>query len=391
MNEYRKEYSLAKSYHGHGEFNRLKGNYPQALASNLKALLLWEKLEIKSPADKKQLLLNQTSRTIANIGSIYRDQLDFEKALEYYLKAMEAFEKLNNKHAVAAVGGDIGNVYFSNNDYSKALEYYFKVLSMKEELGDKTEIAITLGNIGNVYYAQKDLNKSLEHFQKAQRLAEESGIASLNSGLLGNIGAVYIERGKSADNTGNSKRMFLVAEKYIAEALKLSLETGDKDGTKEWYQNLSMINSELGRHKEAFQFYKLFTIYKDSLQNEQNTQEQTRIEMNYEFEKREAVAKAEANKQAAVAEAEKKKQQIILLSVVGCLLLMVVFAGFIFRALRITKKQKRFIEQQKKLVEEKQKEILDSIHYAKRIQTALLPTEKYIDKHLNRLKSKMQE
>jgi len=34
------------------------------------------------------------------------------------------------------------------------------------------------------------------------------------------------------------------------------------------------------------------------------------------------------------------------------------------------------------LIEEKQKEILDSIHYAKRIQTALLPNEKYIDKHL---------
>lgn len=31
-------------------------------------------------------------------------------------------------------------------------------------------------------------------------------------------------------------------------------------------------------------------------------------------------------------------------------------------------------------VEEKQKEILDSIHYAKRIQTALLTSEKYIEK-----------
>jgi uncharacterized protein YlzI (FlbEa/FlbD family) len=43
------------------------------------------------------------------------------------------------------------------------------------------------------------------------------------------------------------------------------------------------------------------------------------------------------------------------------------------------------IEQQKYLVEEKQKEILDSIHYARRIQTALLPTERYVDKTLTRL------
>lgn len=38
-------------------------------------------------------------------------------------------------------------------------------------------------------------------------------------------------------------------------------------------------------------------------------------------------------------------------------------------------------------VEEKQKEILDSIRYAKRIQQSLLPTEKYIDKKLKELKN----
>ncbi|MFN8231208.1 MAG: two-component regulator propeller domain-containing protein [Bacteroidia bacterium] len=37
---------------------------------------------------------------------------------------------------------------------------------------------------------------------------------------------------------------------------------------------------------------------------------------------------------------------------------------------------------QKKLIEEKQKNIIDSINYAKRIQTALMPTKKYIDKYL---------
>jgi sigma-B regulation protein RsbU (phosphoserine phosphatase) len=43
------------------------------------------------------------------------------------------------------------------------------------------------------------------------------------------------------------------------------------------------------------------------------------------------------------------------------------------------------IEEQKKIVEEKQKEILDSIHYAKRIQNTLLTSEKYIERNLNRL------
>ena len=107
--------------------------------------------------------------------------------------------------------------------------------------------------------------------------------------------------------------------------------------------------------------------------------------MQYEFDKKEAGERAEQDKQAAVDAAEKKKQAIILYSVIGGLMVVLVFAGFVFRSLRITRRQKQLIEQQKHLVEEKQKEILDSIHYARRIQTALLPTEKYIDKTLKRL------
>lgn len=51
-------------------------------------------------------------------------------------------------------------------------------------------------------------------------------------------------------------------------------------------------------------------------------------------------------------------------------------------------KQKNEIEEQHFELKEKQKEILDSIHYAKRIQNSLMPTEKYIDKNMKQLKTK---
>jgi hypothetical protein len=47
---------------------------------------------------------------------------------------------------------------------------------------------------------------------------------------------------------------------------------------------------------------------------------------------------------------------------------------------------KKELNESKEKTEEKQKEILDSIHYAKRIQNALLPNENYIAKNLNKLK-----
>lgn len=44
------------------------------------------------------------------------------------------------------------------------------------------------------------------------------------------------------------------------------------------------------------------------------------------------------------------------------------------------------LEEQKDIVEEKNKEIMDSIRYAKRIQTASLPSDKYFEKHFKDLK-----
>jgi serine phosphatase RsbU (regulator of sigma subunit) len=48
--------------------------------------------------------------------------------------------------------------------------------------------------------------------------------------------------------------------------------------------------------------------------------------------------------------------------------------------------QKEEVVKQKEFIEEKQKEIIDSINYAKRIQQALLPGKKYIEKNIDRLK-----
>ena len=63
-----------------------------------------------------------------------------------------------------------------------------------------------------------------------------------------------------------------------------------------------------------------------------------------------------------------------------------------FNRWKVTQKQKEIIESQKsqvesqkKIVEEKQMEILDSIRYAKRIQQAQLPSEKFISKILKKI------
>ena len=90
---------------------------------------------------------------------------------------------------------------------------------------------------------------------------------------------------------------------------------------------------------------------------------------------------------------EAKQEQIIKWIFGGLAVLFILFGAFSFNRFLITRKQKKIIEfksieteEQKAIIEEKQKEILASIHYAKRIQQSLLPTEKYIERNLNELK-----
>lgn len=67
-------------------------------------------------------------------------------------------------------------------------------------------------------------------------------------------------------------------------------------------------------------------------------------------------------------------------------LLVLLFAAFILNRFQGTNKQKAIIEHQKIIVENKQKETMDSIMYAQRIQQSILPSEKYIEKTFDRVK-----
>ncbi len=114
---------------------------------------------------------------------------------------------------------------------------------------------------------------------------------------------------------------------------------------------------------------------------------QHEAEMNFDFEQKQAKLKAEQEKKDAIDEQEKKKQRLIRDSFIGGFALMLVLAFFIFRGYRQkqrantiiiqqkeeVEKQKVLVEHQKELVEEKNKDIMDSINYAKRLQDAILP------------------
>jgi serine phosphatase RsbU (regulator of sigma subunit) len=115
--------------------------------------------------------------------------------------------------------------------------------------------------------------------------------------------------------------------------------------------------------------------------------------MQFEFDKKESLAKAEQDKKESLAKAEqekkdaivkkeKEKQKIITYSVSVGLILVLALAIFIFRGYRQKQKANLLLADKNKIIEEKNKDITDSINYALRIQHSMLPSKEEINTSL---------
>ncbi|MBC7862982.1 MAG: tetratricopeptide repeat protein [Bacteroidia bacterium] len=336
-----------------------KADYPKALNCCLAALKLTEQLNLK------QLQAN----ILGNIGFIHKMQADYEVALSYYHKSLKIFEELKNKKGISKTLLGLANLYWTQSDLDKALDFSLRALIMSEELGDKSGISTSFSLIGSVYFSRYDFQKALEYYLKALKINEEIGDRNGMANAYGNIGSIYGELKKYRE-----------AEEYLIKAIALSSELKNLASIKTHEKMFSELYERTGRPELALEHYKKYIAIRDSIDSQENQKKQIQAEMNFEFGKKEAVMKEQQEKERVVAAEKSRFQKIVISSVLICLLLVIGFSFFVFRTLKKTRLQKYIIE-------EKQREILDSIRYAKRIQNALLTSEKYIERNWNRLKT----
>ncbi len=351
----------ANAYINEGIGYCVKGSYPKGLEYFLKALTICQQMGNKY----------SSASIYSNIATIYDQQGDYKKALEYNEKALAGAKEIKYRQLEANTLGNMGVIYREQNDFAKALDYYNQALSIDKELGNTDKMATQLGNIGNIYLYQKDYTQALKYSIEASALNRQNGDKSNLGYQLDNIGTIYV-----------GQKNYKLAKILFDSAMMLAKEVGEIYLQKNVYNDMAVLDSATGNYKTALEDYKHYIICKDSLVNEANTKKTVQTEMTFTFEQKQAAEKAEQDKKDALAEADKRKQNIITWSVLGGLLSVIVFAGFIFRSLRITRKQKKDIEHKNLVIEEKNKDILDSITYAKRLQDAILPPLSLIKQYL---------
>ncbi len=373
---------VAASLMNVGTIYNIQGNLAKAIDYHTKSLKIKEET-----GDKKGI-----ASSLINIGIIYWNQGDLAKALDYYTRSLKINEEIGDKQGIANSLNNIGTMYLEQRDFPKAIEYYARTLKIDEELGNKRDIASSLNSIGNLYKDQGDYGKAIENFTRSLKIFKEiefnEGIANT---LIG-IGVIYYKQGH-----------YHKALEKCKKSLNIAQEIGNVRQIRYTSNNLWQINKKLGKHRQALEMYELYIQMNDSILSIENKEAIIHQEFKYKYEKQAAadsVVAAEANKvknaQLATLKAENKQHQLeadqqqLLANqqdqqkyfLYGLLALALIFGGFIFNRFRITNKQKQLIESQKNQVEEKNKEILDSIQYAKRLQEAILPPKKIIKEYL---------
>lgn len=366
---------LAASYNNIGYVYKSQGNIPLAIDYYNKSLRLQEqsrnaKGEIE---DKKGL-----AYSYSNLGVIYKDNGDLEKALALYNKSLKLRAEINDKLGMGHSLNNIGFVYEQSGDLVKALEYFERGLKLREETGYKNDIANSLHNVAFAYEKKGEHEKALQYYKRCIVLQEVVNDKHGLSYSYNNLAAIYLQEGKISE-----------ALAYSLKGVKLAKELGNPGTISHGAKILSRIYKVKGNQKEALEIYKLYVVMHDSVNNEKNRKASIKSQLKYDYEKKAAADSVRVVQERKVVEAQLKQEKTQRYALSGGLVLVVLFALFMVNRFRVTNKQKKIIEEQKKMVEqqkgiveEKQKEVLDSIHYAKRIQLSLLPQEKYIEKIL---------
>ena len=305
---------MAESYFQIGRIYQSFSEYPKALEYYQKSSDIYELI-----GNKYGVAVD-----LQGIGRVYFFLSDYSKALEYEQKALAMNQQLENKEDMATNLNCIGIIYQESvHDYVRALEYYQKSLIINEQLGNKSFVADNLGNIGNVYRDLSDYPKALEYMQKAQKIAEELENKFLIALWKLNIGEVYLRSGE-----------LTAALNYVSTALSILLELGEKEGIREAYQQLAMIDSAMNNFKGAYEYHKRYMQINDSMFNMENGKKITQMTMQADFDKTQALDKADHEKLIAVANVEIKKQKALKYTSIGGLLIVLILSYLGYKTYR---------------------------------------------------------
>ncbi len=279
----------SNAYNTKGIIYLMQGNYPEALKHLFSSLSIREKT-----GDKKGIAYTEN-----NIGIVFLYQRNFPESLKHYLTSLKIRTELGDKRGAAGSYNNIGLVYMEQGNYSKALQNYAASLKLAVETGDKGTMANIYSNTGFIETKQGKYEEAVKHFLSAIKILKETGN---KDGLV----AAYINIGQSF----TKQKRYADASIYLHQALSQAKEMSGLLRMQETYAELTILDSAQGNFKQALEHYKLFINCRDSMFNNDNAKKLMQSQLQFDFDKKESLAKAEQDKKDILSVAEISKQKM---------------------------------------------------------------------------------
>lgn len=351
-------------------------------------------------------------RCIHHMGNIYINMGDYQNAMETFLWEQSAVEETGNSlrmssvynglgNACSGLGNDsaalhyyklglqlvdngnpdiigrcevflnnIGSIYAERGEYDSAIFYFRKSIAIAERVpgSNKYYTASCYEGIGDIYTERIQYDSAIIYYDKARKYFEMLGLLQRIAGVMNSVSNLYMQRGEF-DRAIDSLHAALG---YAAGANKVRHSI---------YGTLAKAYAAKGEYQSAFNYQEKFSKLSDTILNEESINAMNEMMTKYETVKK--------DKEIAEKNAENKAREMERNIITGGFGVMLLLALVIFRSYRQKKKshdiievQKREVESQKVQIEGKNKEILDSINYAKRIQYTLLAQDELLLQNL---------
>lgn len=346
-----------------GNFHNTSSNYSAALDTFNRAIKLYEDLQE----------MGGLSTVHANMGNTYFYLNDLDKALVYYKQSISDIKKSSldeskKEGRLANCYNSLGGIYCSKNDYVFGKTYFDLAFNIWRKNGDSISMAYIYNNYAQIFQETREIDSAFFYSKKARDLKMRHGDAYDKADANNNLSSLYLSIKKPKE-----------ALNHALIALNLLDTTIYSRTLNKSYALLTETYGLLKDYKNELKYYKKYRASNDSADVKGQNSELSRKELRDEFDKihlADSIRSIEEIKLKDLKISAKNTQSYFLIFI---LILTVIALSLIYSRFKLTKKQKHIIEQ-------KNKEITDSINYAKKIQQSILPSEKYFNKEIKRLR-----
>jgi len=283
--------------------------YDKALDHYLHSLELQKKIEKNSSG---------IARVLCNIGLVYTETAQNEKALEYYRESLPYAIDSKLTQTLGYAYNCMGTV-FSTSNKDSSLFYLVKSWETYSAGDDSAGMTLSLQGLGNFYLEAKDLTTSKSYFQKMLQVALSENIPIRTARAYKSLGNIFLLENNLTD-----------AKKYLEISIEISKKSDLNFILVESYEFLSQVFEKMGDIKSAFSALKEHIKYKQLVENEGMKKRLLDLKNKSEYEK--------YRRNLQIQRYENEKQKIYLLITAVAIFLLLVIAYIL---LRLGNKRKR--------------------------------------------------